>query len=335
MGELSVQLFFNDLSVHEQFHDTPSFREALCRVMAMRGVARDFKREIHCHYEILNRKSMPMRGTSMPKAIGQLNPEKRRAAMVWMANGPFWDVQCMHSPDDCLQDDCLECEDKAGKTVRVMDSAVGEAAYRGLHGSDVGLVSFMRSDWDFSPICVRWLRNEAKDIKGQKDICNWRDAAALKAAMENLEPPVQSWKSLRDTAVRRFEYLTFDDTCFAPLMDGVPFMPSSARCILDRLDVLNRLAGAVDADGVRTEEGHRIYQQYFTGDNAWFSDSSDTEKRKYKDKLTFPHPEGFGTLFCPWHGKTPNQTLRLHFSWPIQAKEPLYVMYIGPKLTKR
>ena len=220
-----MQLLFNDLSVHEQFHDTLSFLDALDRVMDMRGVARDFKREIHCHYEISN--SMPMQGKSMPKAIGQLkNPEKRRAAMVWMANGPFWDAQCMHDPDDCLRDDCLECEDKAGKTVRVTDSAVGEAVRRGLHGSDVGLVSFMSSDWGFSPVCVRWLRNEAKDIKGPKDICNWRDADALRAAMENLEPPVRSWKGLRDTAVDRFKCLTFDDTCFAPLTDGVPFMPN-------------------------------------------------------------------------------------------------------------
>ena len=266
----------------------------------------------------------------MPKVIGQLNPEERRSAMVWMANGPFWDAQRMH-PDGC----CLECEDRAGKTVRVTGSAVGEAAYRGLHGSDVGLVSFMPSDWDFSPARVRWLQNEAKDIKGPKDICNWCDADALRAAMENLEPPVQSWKGLRDTAVDRFKCLTFDDTCFAPLMDGVPFMSSSARRILDLLEVLNRLAGAVDADGVRTEEGHRIYQQYFTGDRAWFSDSSETEQQKYKDKLTFPRPEGFGTLFCPWHGKESHQTLRLHFSWPTQAGEPFYVMYIGPKLTKR
>ena len=323
-----MQLFFNDLSVHKQFHDAPSFRDALHRVMAMRGVARDFKREVHCHYAILN--SKPMGGTLMPKLIGQMNPDEQRSAMIWMANGPFWDAEGRH-PDDC----CLECEDGAGKAVRVTGSAVGEAAYRKLHGSDVGLVSFAPSDWDFSPARVRCSRNEAKDIKGPKDICNWRDANALRAAMENLEPPVQSWKGLRDTAVDRFKCLTFDDTCCAPLTDGVPFMPNSARRILDLLDVLNRLAGAVDADGVRTEEGHRIYQQYFTGDRAWFSDSSDTEKRKYKDKLTFPHPEGSGTLFCPWHGKESHQTLRLHFSWPVQAREPLYVMYIGPKLTKR
>ena len=28
-------------------------------------------------------------------------------------------------------------------------------------------------------------------------------------------------------------------------------------------------------------------------------------------------------------------TLRLHFSWPVRAGEPVYVVYAGPKLTKR
>ena len=28
-------------------------------------------------------------------------------------------------------------------------------------------------------------------------------------------------------------------------------------------------------------------------------------------------------------------TLRLHFSWPIEAGKPVYIVYAGPKITKR
>ena len=95
-------------------------------------------------------------------------------------------------------------------------------------------------------------------------------------------------------------------------------------------------ARAFDATGARTTEGQRIYQDYFTGDNALFSDSSDDEKHRFREALTFPHPNERGnSLFCTWHGKVRHLTLRLHFSWPIESGEPVYVVYAGPKLTRR
>ena len=103
------------------------------------------------------------------------------------------------------------------------------------------------------------------------------------------------------------------------------------------LGILDRFARSFDASGARTIEGQRIYQDYFTGgDNALFSDSSDDEKGDFGEALTFPHPDEPGSfLFCTWHGKVRHMTLRLHFSWPIACGKPVYVVYAGPKLTKR
>ncbi len=79
-----------------------------------------------------------------------------------------------------------------------------------------------------------------------------------------------------------------------------------------------------------------MHRDCFEGDRAWFSDSSDTEKSRFRRELTFPHPEEPAkSLFCPWHGKERHQTLRVHFSWPIQAGKPVYVVYAGPKRMKR
>lgn len=112
--------------------------------------------------------------------------------------------------------------------------------------------------------------------------------------------------------------------------------PSSAERILVLLGILNRFALCYDSDGKRSAEGHRIYQNYFTGKQALFSDETDTNKRVFRNELTFPHPEQTGAnLFCPYHGKERHSTLRLHFSWPIRFGEPVYVVYVGQKIAKR
>lgn len=91
-----------------------------------------------------------------------------------------------------------------------------------------------------------------------------------------------------------------------------------------------------DDRGKRTPEGHTLYQKHFTGDKAWFSDSSDTEKARFKNELIFKHPANPNeVLFCPWHGKVKTPQLRIHFSWPIREDQPLYIVYVGPKITKR
>ena len=37
----------------------------------------------------------------------------------------------------------------------------------------------------------------------------------------------------------------------------------------------------------------------------------------------------------PSHGKVRRGMLRLHYSWSGKAGEPVYVVYVGPKITKR
>lgn len=321
-----MELLANDLSIHEQFHDIASFRDALARLMSMRAAARRFDREVYCHTGFLI--VHPLSGMSMQQAIGRL-PDKNesRAAMTWLTRaGPFWDDVRRHGADDWL-----ECRGDI-----VTDSVVGEAAFRTLHGVECGLVSVTPSDnWNFTPVEVVW-RREAEKLEDRcAEVDNWWDAGALEDGLREADPPPTSWNELRQASANRFENLTFAKDCFEPL-DGVPFAGSSAMRLLVLLDLLNRLAGAFDTDGGRTAEGQRIYRDYFTGDKALFSDSSDTEKRDFREKLTFPHPDSPGKpLFCPWHGKESHKTLRLHFSWPMQAGEPVYVVYAGPKITKR
>ncbi len=319
-----MELFANDLSICRQFHDLGTFRTAILGLMAMREVAGRFGRDMCCHRTLVNVE--PVRGMPMQQAIRHLSPNERRALMIWLTRGgPFWDEGRHHGIDDWM-----ECRDAI-----VTDSAVGEAAFRTLHGIQCGLASATPSTWEFSPVKVIW-RREPEELGDRiTNLENWWDAATLEKGLESVPPPIRSWAALRAFSKIRFRSLTFADGCFDALV-GVPFARGASERILVLLGILDRYAQAFDADGVRTPEGNQIYRDYFTGKKALFSDSSDAEKRDFQTKLTFPHPDDPGkSLFCTWHGKERHMTLRLHFSWPVRSGERVYVVYAGPKLTKR
>ena len=314
----------NEQSMHGQFHDTESFRDAFARLMAIRAVARRFGQEVHCHSSMLL-KAEVRPDVSMRQALQRLSVDEKRSAMRWLTHGgPFWDVCRRHSSDDYL-----ECRSEV-----VTDSAIGEAAYRTLHGMNCALVSFTPSDWDRSPIEAIWRRGGGGLNDRTVALENWRDAAALENRLRNMSP-IRSWEGLRRISASRFDSLTFADNCFDPLF-GTPFVKSAADRIVVLFELLDRLACAFDADGARTSEGQRIYQDHFTGDRGSFSDSSDSEKRDFREALMFRRPDDTGkSLFCTWHGKVRHPALRVHFSWPIRFGEPVYVVYAGPKITKR
>ena len=319
-----MNFFANELSIHRQFHDLPTFQGALGRLMRMRDVADRFGRNLYLHRSFVD--AEPIRGIRMQQAVQRLAVNERRALMVWLKHrGPFWDDLRRHGADDWL-----ECRGEI-----VTDTAVGEAAYRTLRGVECALISAKPSEWDFSPVEVFW-NQEAEGLDDRNaTLENLRDAAALEAKLQDAAPPIRSWTDLDDCSQIRFGGLTFAEGCFAPLA-GVPFAKSAADRILVLLGVLDDFANAFDAGGFRTPEGNQIYQEHFTGNNALFSDSSDSEKESFRTELTFPHPGRSGeSLFCTWHGKERHMTLRLHFSWPIRADEPVHVVYAGPKLTKR
>ena len=316
-----MELLANELSVHGQFHTVGEFRAALARLMRVRAVARRFGREVHCTRSFLQVCAVP--NQPMVQSLQQLAIDDRRVVMRWLTRGgPFWDDLRQHGEDDWLE---CRCEP-------VTDSAVGEAAYRTLHGFACALVSATPSDWDLSPVEVTWRQGAGQSPEQRVDLDNFRDEAALEQALRTVASPIRSWDDLRScVSTRQFEHLVIAGDCFAPL-DGVPFARSAAERFLVLLDILDRLAGA----GIGSLEGKRVFSKHFMGPRALFTDSSDSEEREFRTKLTFPHPNGRGDpLFCTWHGKVSHQTLRLHYWWSGSADEPAYVVYAGPKITKR
>ena len=185
-----MDLLANDLSVHEQFHDLAGFRDALSRLMALRDLVRHSGREIHCHRMFLN--TAPIPGMSLRKAIGNISVEsQRRAVMSWLdRSSTFWDDARRHG-----EDDWLEC----GEAI-VTDTALGEAAFRKLHGVDCGLVSLDPSEWCYSPVEVTWVR-EAKGAGNRTtEVGNWWCTETLQAALRDQAPPIGSWSDLREAS---------------------------------------------------------------------------------------------------------------------------------------
>jgi hypothetical protein len=321
-GVSSMDLLVNDLSLHGQFHDVAAFRDAISNIMRIRQIARRHMRSLYCHRGLANAQATPRE--SIQAAVRTLLRNEQSALLTWLnQHGPFWDDNRKHN-----RDDWYECGGEI-----VTDTAIGEAAHCLLHGIDRGLVSFQPSSFLHDPVPVESVISGIN--RTSVDIRNFWDPVTVEQCLVSTPPALTSWANLGNCCVTRFEHLRFAQDAFEPLR-GQPFKQSAAERILARLDVLHRLRKSFAQDGSLSSEGHEIYRKYFTGDKAWFSDSSDGEKNDFEKDLTFNHPDAPGqTLFCTWHGKVKSPQYRIHISWPVTVASPVYVVYVGPKITKR
>ena len=318
----NLDLIFNDCSIYGQFPDIGTFQESLGRLMVIRGLAHQFGRELLCHRNVAYSQVTPR--SSMQSAVQSLSLPQRRAIMQWLQRtGPFWEDFRQHSGED----DLLEYNGRV-----VTDTAVGEAAYCLAHGVERSLVSLDPSCWLSSPLSITW---HDRAYQRAVQVLNYWDPTQVRVALEAAPVSLESWKNLESIARTRCPDLTFASDSFEPL-EGHPFGVGTAERLLVLLSVLQEFKNCFNERGERTPEGHALYRKHFAGEKAWFSDSADGEKSKFESGLTFPDPLNPGKwLFCTWHGKVKTPQLRIHFTWPVRANEPLCIVYVGPKITKR
>jgi hypothetical protein len=317
-----VDFLANDLSLHGQFHDFRDFGDAVRRMMEIRQEIRRFGSSLYCCRSMAQAHITAQ--VPMQQAVQGLSNEQRRALMQWLTqHGPHWEDVRLHIADDWIE--------TRGEIVT--DTAIGEAAFGRLNGTARDLVSFAPSDWTFTPVEATWRQedNQSADVS----IPNHWNIASITAWLASNPEIVESWASLEAQMRRVNTRLTLADGVFKSL-GGHPFVPSAAERIRVLLHTLDRFKGCFNDQGQRNAEGHALYANHFSVQKGWFSDSSEAEKNEFHAELTFPHPQRPGeTLFCPWHGKVKTPQIRIHFSWHVRADEPLYVVYVGPKRTKR
>jgi hypothetical protein len=148
---------------------------------------------------------------------------------------------------------------------------------------------------------------------------------------ETLRQPIDSWEHLLEEAQNAFPHLIFLDS-FLNGVKNEPFVPSIANRAYDLLAVLNEFKTCFDGSQF-TDRGHELKQNWFNRKDPPFVDESDTNKITFKSALTFKLPDGTPIL-CSHHGRIRHRTYRLHFSHPIRHDEPVYIAYLGPKLTR-
>lgn len=315
-----MELFVNELSLHGQFGTIGPFADALKEVLRCRETAIRYTHRFYCLRKVADQEAVP--GMTFKAAVQQFrDKDLTRSVMSWITkHGPFWEDNRQHRIDEWF-----EYEHNI-----VTDYSLGEATFRMAQAQATATLSFCESKFCINPLRVVW--QQADNQRDEFDIPNFWDLSSLEAHLIESEKVPQSWPELIARARVRFSSLSFVDTILDPLVSE-PFNTTIAQRIIDRLDILDRLKRSFDENATLTPAGHKLLQDFFHGDRALFTDESDTNKRTFKKQMTFTTPTG-EQIFCPYHGKISFRYYRVHHSWPVRPDQPLYIAYIGPKITK-
>ncbi len=153
-----MDYWFNELSFHGQFRFAQEFKSAVEKLMEIRGEIKRFGAQLFCRRELTS--AQVTSDATMPQAINWLPREKRQAWVQWLTQqGPFWLDERQHSDDDWLALDDEEI---------VTDTAIGEVAFRNLHGLSGELVSVDPSDWLRNPIRVSWVKTSSTQMATER-----------------------------------------------------------------------------------------------------------------------------------------------------------------------
>jgi hypothetical protein len=320
-----VQVFINDLSLHEQFPDSNAFLQALSEVLHCRDCVAAYEQRCVVPRNIVHALVTP--GRTFREVVQSMNDTNfKRLIFSWLdKNGPF--------VDDDLTRDANEYFTYGADEQVVTDTVLGEVATRFFADQLVATLSFAPSQFIITPLEISWHRDTMQ--VEQCFIDNFYDQATLAAYLSNLQAEARTWPELLKQVQAKYAQLTFLEN-LEQYLDGRPFSPAVARRVFELLAVLNRLKMCFDEQGRRTAEGEDLLDKHFRRKNAVFTDASDSEKNDpvFRQQMTFRDPAG-ESLECFWHGKISSQVFRIHFSYPIQPDKPLVIAYIGPKRTKR
>ena len=322
-----MSLFLNELSLEGQFSTSQAFLVALDVIMQAREEAEKHQCKVYCCDAL--RSARVTQTSSFSEEVKHLGNKTQKTDIIRWFERTNWTMEPQHTPNHYF----------AYNDNLVTDTSIAEAAFRFERGENSSLLSFAPSPFHQASVEVIWHR----DSENQKPISlpNVFYMEGVTALLHQWSEakrnhPLTTWGQLIEWGRQYCPHLMFAEYILEPLR-GIPFYPSVAQQAQKRFEVLESLVSAVDSSGRRTAQGHALYQEYFTGDRAWFTPESNSNKQKFAKELTFPHPAKLGeTLFCSWHGKISQETFRIHFHWPLSSPtELLYIVYIGPKITKK
>lgn len=314
-----MTLLFNENSLDNEIRSKEQLFETIKEVMKARQFLLPKSIDIYCKRDFINYRLL--NNETIFKYIMDFDKTEKIDILTWLTKaGPFWDDEQLHSLED------MYTYDKE----TITGTALAEAAAITFCEEECETFSLINEKYSESSLEVIW---STGDDSKKFVISNHTSIKSLDQKIKKSNKNIESWSALEKSARSEFENLSFVQECFSPL-NKLPFYRAAALSIMEKLRVLDEIKNCFDNTGKLNELGHELYKNHFTGDKAWFSDSSEGEKNDFKKDMTFKLKDGYERL-CAWHGKIKSPQIRIHFSFPIEKDTPLYIAYIGEKITKR
>lgn len=314
-----MDFYLNELSLHNQFATFNDFNVSLENILAIRISIKRYNKVLYCYSSILN--SEVYANLSLRHVLNNISNDDRDKKILilsWLTkDGPFWEVVREHSPDEYY-----EYIDEV-----VTDKSLAEVAFKISQNQIASSVSFSPSNFETSPLIIKWRPSD--NSTHYINIINYWQKNEVENYLQNSDPEIDSWETMFDRIRRDYPSFQLLNSFLAGIQ-GEPFNLSIAKRALQLVSCLDDYKISLNPDNSCSEKTNEIIVKFFTGANALFSDSSDSEKNDpvKRKKLTI---EG---NFYPMHGKIRHRVFRLHFSWPILKSQPTILAYLGPKLTK-
>lgn len=317
-----MRYLFNDASFHGQFSTSDQFLASLGQVMGIRNLLAGRHISLEVLRSILDRPVV--RAQLFRTVLGHAaDKNQTRQVLLWLdRDGPFWEEQRRHPPPEYF-----ECNNEL-----VTDTALGEACFLEFEQQNAFLVSATPSSHTADRVAVVWRARPNKEPDFTARIQNFTSIGPLRTFLDENQAPPQSWKELLERIAADCPSLHLSPDISSQL--GVTFYPQVANMAMRLFSILERInAAAIARDW---DLVNQLRADWMSGNNAYFSDSSESEKNDFGDDMTFGHPDTGEGCFCPWHGKINHQVYRIHFEWPKpDGRVRLFVGYFGPKITRR
>lgn len=322
---MPMRWYLNDLSLQGQFQSSDAFVDAIGELERLRRSVPNLNTQFYCSRKIGDR-PVAAKLTCREAVMSTRRREAKNIVLIWInKRGPFLEDDRQFEADDYFQFEGYD----------VTDQGLGEAARRLKVNERSGVFSFLGGEVDFarSPLEVQHgLDEEPFGFLMVENVWT-HDALRDNATKSRAEPG--TWAELLKTCEIQFDRLFISGSVLESLKTET-FYPVVARRTLEILGVLQEVSKGRLEDGSLDKKALALWQKHSRGEKAWFSDESDTNKRRFRKEMIFSDPScASRPLFCSWHGKIKSPQFRIHFEWPVPVgQRQLKVLYIGPKITK-
>lgn len=321
-----MRWYINDSSLQGQFETKEAFVSNLGKVASVRFRLGGEQPQLFCARQILQRPATTQ--MNVHEAVQKSKPDEKKFILSWITRfGPFIEDDQQEEAENYFE---FEGQD-------VTDSGLGEAAKRERIGDSSGVFSFVGGPIDFERTPLTVCHGLPEDSLGTISVDNIWDVQELESRLSK-NRVARNWAELIAICQERFDHLEISDDILEIALKRETFRRKVADRIQLRLhDLQQVMSGRSISDGKMTDHARELWQKHSQGERARFTDESEGNREKFKEKLTFRDPSNPSeSLFCPWHGKINQENFRIHFQWPVPPGQArLKVLYIGRKITRK